>query len=158
MNNLQNALKAKSLTQILDNLQQIINDSDESKFWSDKIIPFSEAILSILLPLRKQNLLFSPEGEYHNELDIQLFLKWMDFLSLKGLIFIIEQSNQNKKLIRTKISYQQTKNYTPIDIQILAKYLTSYNVDLSKEDLDFPISSYNIHRGIKNIIQSLLLR
>ncbi len=156
MINLQNALKVESLAQILGFFQKITDNSDELEFWSSKIMAYSEAVLSILVPLRDQNLLFTPEGEYQNELNIELFLQWMDFVSLKALVFTIEESNLNKKLLRTKLLTKQTNNYKAIDVQTLAKYLASYNVDLSKENLDFPISSYNIHSGVKKIIESLI--
>ncbi len=115
---------------------------NEQEFWGQKVVPFSEAILSILIPLRDTNKLFDPEGVSVNELTPELFFKWSDFVSLKSLAFKIQKSNTELK--------------TDIDLDILSDYLGSYNVNLNDELLDFPISSYNLHQGVSNVIKSLL--
>ncbi len=72
------------------------------------------------------------------ELTPELFLRWSDFVSLKSLAFKIQKSNLD------------------IDLEMLGDYLARYNVNLEKESLDFPISSYNLHQGVSNVIKSLL--
>jgi len=156
LNNIQKLLQDASTQQILDALQSKLKTSDEAPFWKDKTIPFAAAVLSVLIPLRQQNLLFTPEGDYMPKLSAKLFLEWMDLLSLKTLLFTIHLSNEASELLRTKLPHEKSSSYKSIDIEPLAKYLSMQNVDLSKEDLDFPISSYNIHQGIKNIIKPLL--
>ena len=149
-------LYTDSASSILDTLENRLQNTNEAQFWKEKVIPFCKAVLSVLIPLRDQDLLFTPEGQYQDTLDIDLLMKWMDFVSLRTLAFIIQDSNNAAKLLRTKMEEQQTLRYTAIDIELLAQYLNTYNVDLKSEDLDFPISSYNIHQGLKNIIKQLL--
>ncbi len=156
MNNIQKLFQDASTQQILDALKSKLKTSDEAPFWKDKAMPFAAAVLSVLIPLRQQNLLFTPEGDYAPDLNAELFLEWMDLLSLKTLLFTIYLSNEASELLRTKVPNEKSSSYKLIDIEPLARYLSMQNVDLSKEDLDFPISSYNIHQGIKNIIKPLL--
>jgi hypothetical protein len=141
---------------IVDVLEKELQTRNESPFWSDKVVPFSRAILSVLVPLRKMDLLFTPEGEYVEKLTPELFLEWSDFLSLKTLAFTIAKSNEAGELLRTSLSKEVTKNYTPIDLKFLGEYLSLYTVNLEKEDLDFPIANYNLHQGVSNVIKSLL--
>lgn len=156
MNSIQNLLQHNKAQDILDALAAKLQTSDEAPFWKEKAIPFATAVLSVLIPLREQNLLFTPEGDYKEVLTTDLFLQWMDLLSLKMLVFTLHLSNEASQLLRTKLPKEQTFTYTSIDVGPLAKYLSAQNIDLSKEDLDFPISSYNIHQGIKNTIKPLL--
>ena len=111
---------------------------NEQEFWGEKVVPFSEAILSILIPLRDSGKLFDPEGNSVDELTPELFFRWSDFVSLKSLAFRIQKSDED------------------IDLKLIGDYLGKYNVNLENESLDFPISSYNLHQGVSNVIKSLL--
>ena len=144
------------IEQILLSLKTELATRNESPFWGDKVVPFSEAILSILVELKKQDLLFNPEGVFQAELTPELFLKWSDFVSLKYLAFTIQKSNEQKELLRTKLDAEVCKKYTTIDLTKLGDYLAKYNVNLEDENLDFPISHYNLHQGVSNVITSLL--
>lgn len=142
-----------SQKEILENIEEKLKKSDEADFWKEKIIPYSEAILSVLLPLKEQNLLFSPEGKIVNSLDSELFYRWSDLVCLKTLAFIIQQSNEQNKLLRT--DYKNV-DYKTIDLEKLGIYLSSNKVNLVDEDsLDFPISIYNLHQGMLTIIKNL---
>ncbi len=128
--------------QSIQNITKVIADEletrNEQEFWGQKVVPFSEAILSVLVPLRDAGELFNPEGQKIDELTPELFLRWSDFVSLKALAFKLQKMDKD------------------IDLEILGDYLASYNVNLEKESLDFPISSYNLHQGVSNVIKSLL--
>ncbi|MDA3908985.1 MAG: hypothetical protein PF437_07835 [Sulfurimonas sp.] len=137
--------KSSGIDEILEVLAKELNSRNEQAFWGDKVIPFSEAILSVLIPLRDTNKLFTPEGVSVDELTPELFFKWSDFVSLKSLAFTIQKSNRLA---------DETK--TDIDLKILGDYLSHYNVNLEDELLDFPISHYNLHQGVSNVIKSLL--
>lgn len=151
--NLSNLLQNSSLEEILQNIDDKLKKSDEADFWKEKILPFCEAILSVLLPLKKQNLLFTPEGEIVTLIDSQLFYRWSDLVCLKTLAFIIQQSNEQNKLIRT--DYKNVK-YQIIDLEKLGVYLSSNKINLVDEDsLDFPLSIYNIHQGMITVIKNL---
>ncbi len=142
-----------------DIIQTIVTEltqRNESPFWTEKVEPFSKAVLSVLIPLRDQDLLFNPEGKYEKELTPELFFRWCDFVSLKMLAFTINHSNEAKKLLRTKLTKEQTNRYEPIDISELASYLSKYSVNMENENLDFPIANYNLHLGVANVIKSLL--
>lgn len=152
----QNLLATRSIEDIATALDITLKGRNESPFWMDKVIPFTKAVLSVLVPLRDQNLLFDPQGRYHSSLSAELFLEWMDFVSLKMLAFTIQKSNEGSKLLRTSLSPEQTMGYQAIDISVLAAYLSKYGVNLQNEDLDFPIANYNLHQGVKNVIKSLL--
>ena len=146
-------LQNSSQKEILENIEEKLKKSDEADFWKEKIIPYSEAILSVLLPLKEQNLLFSPEGKIVNSLDSELFYRWSDLVCLKTLAFTIQQSNEQNKLLRT--DYKNV-DYKTIDLEKLGIYVSSNKVNLVDEDsLDFPISIYNLHQGMLTIIKNL---
>lgn len=146
-------LQNSSQKEILENIEEKLKKSDEADFWKEKIIPYSEAILSVLLPLKEQNLLFSPEGKIVNSLDSELFYRWSDLVCLKTLAFTIQQSNEQNKLLRTDYKNVDCKT---IDLEKLGIYLSSNKVNLVDEDsLDFPISIYNLHQGMLTIIKNL---
>ena len=148
--------KNESVDTIVEIIDKELKTRNESPFWSDKVVPFSRAILSVLIPLRDSDLLFTPEGEYIDTLTPELFLDWSDFLSLKTLAFTLAHSNEANKLVRTKLDAKKCENYTPIDLSELGTYLSRYTVNLENESLDFPIANYNLHQGVSNVIKSLL--
>ncbi|MDY0120613.1 MAG: hypothetical protein RBR54_01615 [Sulfurimonas sp.] len=148
--------KNASVEEIIEVLDKELQTRNESPFWTDKVLPFSRAILSVLVALRDRKLLFTPEGNYAEELSPELFLRWSDFVSLKTLAFTLQISNDAGVLKRTKIEDAKTQNYEAIDLNILGDYLSRYTVNLEDESLDFPISHYNLHQGVSNVIKSLL--
>ncbi len=148
--------KSDTIEAILDVLESELKNRNEAPFWRIKVVPFSKAILSVLIPLRDSDILFNPEGRYESKLTPELFLAWSDFVSLKYLAFTIQKSNEKNKLVRTKLDDSMTQKYTYIDISDLADYLSACNVNLENESLDFPISTYNLHQGVSNVIKSLL--
>lgn len=146
-------LQNNTKEEILEYITISLEKSEEAPFWKEKIVPFVDAILSVLLPLKKQNLLFTPEGDKVDILDSELFYKWTDLISLRTIAFTLEFSNAQNKLLRT--SYKDVP-YEKIDLEILGKYLSSYKVNLTEEDhLDFPVGNYNLHIGMVTIIKSL---
>lgn len=148
--------KTSDIQTILKTLEEELKSRNESPFWRDKVIPFSEAILSVLVPLREAGMLFNPEGMCADELTPELFFKWSDFVSLKTLAFTIQKSNDAGVLLRTTLDEAACKNYKSIDLNLLGAYLARYSVNLEDEFLDFPISNYNLHQGVSNVIKSLL--
>ena len=147
-------------TQSVENIVKVIGDElqtrNESPFWSEKVIPFSTAILSVLVPLRDLSILFDAQGDAVETLTPELFLEWSDFVSLKMLAFTIQKSNVSSKLERTNLDAQSCERYKEIDLSFLGDYLAKYTVNLENESLDFPISNYNLHQGVSNVIKSLL--
>ncbi len=142
--------------QIVDVLQVALKGSNESPMWTEKAIPLTEAILSVLIPLREQNLLVTPEGNEVSALTPDLFLRYCDLANLKWLAFTLQQSNDTSNLERTDYSSEQAVKYEPIDLGILGAYLSSYTVNLEDEWLDFPISNYNLHIGVSDLIKKLI--
>ena len=126
--------KSASLKEITDILDAELQTRNESPIWREKVVPFSTAILSVLIPLRDEKRLFTPEGKSVDELSPELFLAWSDFVSLKSLFFKAEN----------------------VDRDILAAYLHKNGVNIENESLDFPISTYNLHQGVSNVMKSLL--
>ena len=141
---------------IVEKISNELQTRNESPFWSDKVAPFTSAILSVLIPLREQGLLFTPEGQKVEKLTPELFFEWSDFLSLKTLAFTLAYSNEAGKLLRTSLDEEICEKYEPIDLKELGEYLSRYTVNLEREDLDFPIANYNLHQGVSNVIKSLL--
>lgn len=129
-----NLFKTASLKEITDMLDSELQTRNESPIWREKVVPFATAILSVLIPLRDEKRLFSPEGKQEDELTPELFLAWSDFVSLKSLFFKAEG----------------------VELDVLAEYLHKNSVNLENESLDFPISTYNLHQGVSNVIKSLL--
>ena len=148
--------KNATTQKIVDTIGSELKTRNESPFWSDKVVPFSTAILSVLIPLRDNGMLFTPEGVFMDELTPELFLKWNDFVSLKTLAFTIQKSNNAKELLRTKLDISACKEYKEIELSYLGDYLAKYGVNLENEAIDFPISNYNLHQGVSNVIKSLL--
>ena len=146
-------LQNSSKEEILKEIENRLKNSDEKEFWKEKVIPFVDSVLSVLLPLREQNLLFNPEGKIKEKLDSELFFRWSDLVCLRILAFILQESNEKNELVRT--NYKDVK-FELIDLEIVAKYLTSNRIDLTNEDnLDFPVATYNLHTGINTIIKNL---
>lgn len=141
---------------IVKTISNELTTRNESPFWADKVVPFSKAVLSVLVPLRDKGLLFNPEGMPMEKLTPELFLEWQDFISLKMLAFTIQKSNASRKLECTKIDSKSCEKYEEIDLQLLGDYLARYTVNLEDELLDFPIANYNLHQGVTNLIKSLL--
>ena len=148
--------KNGDIQEILNLLDAELQTRNESPIWKLKVVPFSKAILSVLIPLRDNNMLFTPEGNLADELTPELFFRWSDFVSLKTLAFTIQKSNEAGELLRTKLDHPTCQTYKNIDLQDLGDYLSSNGVELEKESLDFPISTYNLHQGVSNVIKSLL--
>ena len=146
-------LQNSSKEEILEEIENRLKNSDEKEFWKEKVIPFVDSVLSVLLPLREQNLLFNPEGKEKDKLDSELFFRWSDLVCLRILAFVLQESNEKNELVRT--DYKDVK-FEPIDLETVAKYLTSNRIDLTNEDnLDFPVATYNLHTGINTIIKNL---
>lgn len=141
---------------IVTAIETELKTRNESPFWSDKVVPFSRAVLSVLIPLRDKGLLFNPEHKPTETLTPELFLSWQDFLSLKTLAFTIQKSNASGTLQRTTHTNDISQKYEEIDLKFLGDYLAHYSVNLEDELLDFPISNYNLHQGVSNVIKSLL--
>ena len=141
---------------IVSTIGDELTTRNESPFWADKVVPFSRAVLSILVPLRDNGILFNPENKPEEKLTPELFFEWQDFLSLKTLAFTIQKSNVSGKLERTKLDADACEKYEKIDLTLLGDYLALYTVNLEDELLDFPISNYNLHQGVSNVIKSLL--
>ena len=147
-------LQNSSQEEIIKVLEDKLKNSEEPDFWKEKIIPFTEAILSVLLPLKEQNILFNPEGQIVNTIDSELFFRWSDLVCLKTLAFVIQESNEKNELVRT--DYKNVE-YKVINLEKLGVYLSSNRVNIVDEDsLDFPMSIYNLHQGMITIIKNLL--
>ncbi len=153
MKSLDELLQKSSIEEILSIYEQRLKDSEEDDFWALKVIPYMKAVLSVLLPLRDQKLLFTPEGKKVEKIDEELFYRWSDLVCLRTLAFILEESNEKNRLVRT--DYENVE-YQKIDLQVLGEYLSSYRIDLIYEDnLDFPVANYNLHTGLLTIIKKL---
>ncbi|EQB34284.1 hypothetical protein M947_11645 [Sulfurimonas hongkongensis] len=137
--------KSATVDEITAYLANELKTKNEPDFWASRVVPFSDAILSVLVVLRDEKKLFSPEGEMVEELTPELFFRWSDFVSLKSLAFKIQRTNR-----------ATDESKTEIDLSKLASYLSANNVNLENEQLDFPIPTYNLHQGVSNVIKSLL--
>lgn len=141
---------------ILAAIKIALDNTDESPFWGEKVLPLASAILSVLVPLRDQNLLFDPEGKPSEQLTPELFLRWCDLLSLKTLAFTLQRSNKEERLERTGYDAKSASDYKRIDLEHLGTYLSSYTVNLDNELEDFPIAHYNLHIGITDVMKKLI--
>lgn len=147
-------LQTASKEEILEVYSLALDKSEEEDFWKEKILPYIDCVLSVVLPLRDQKLLFTPEGRKVEIIDKEYFYRWSDLVCLRMLAFILEESNQKNQLVRT--DYTEVE-YKQIDLQILGEYLSSYRVDLLDEDnLDFPVANYNLHTGMLTTIKALV--
>jgi len=153
LHTMETLLQSGKSSALLGAVSTALERSDEAPFWREKSVPLCEAILSVLIPLREQNLLFDPEGNHCSELTPELFLRWCDLFSLRTLAFTLAKSNTQGKLLRTKIN---TEAYQPIDLEILGTYLSGYSVNLDNEMVDFPVTNYNLHIGMTTLLTKIL--
>jgi hypothetical protein len=149
-------LEEGSSEEIISALKTALDRADEAPFWGQKVVPFAETVLSVLVPLRKQKLLFTPEGKPQQRLTPELFLRWCDLANLKWLAFTLQSSNRSQKLMRTRYDEEACERYTAMDLEPLGQYLSGYMVNLGNEMVDFPIAHYNLHIGIAGVIKKLL--
>ncbi len=127
---------------VLDQINAALSQNGESEFWATKATALSDALLCVLLPLRDKNLLFTPELKRVDLLDRELFLSFCDLVSLKHLAFRLQEHNNS--------------SLDKIDLSTLAKYLSSFGVDLTDELKDFPSAHYNLHIGIQSVLKKAL--
>lgn len=149
-------LSSGNLKEIVGAISTALERSDEALFWQQKSIPYCEAILSVLIPLREQKLLFDPEGNPHSLLTPALFIRWCDLMSLKTLAFTLAKSNSKGELVRTNTTPDAAKCYEPIELETLGRYLSSYSVNLKDEWIDFPTRNYNLHIGITSLLAKII--
>lgn len=140
--------------QLTGALELAMKNRNESPFFAQKAIPLVEAVFSVVVPLKEQNLLFNPEGKKIEKFNFEEFLRWTDLVSLKHLYFTIKQSNKEGKLCRTEYT---DSNYKEIDLDILKDYVKRYKIHEEYEEEDFPISHYNMHIGIASVIKENVL-
>lgn len=145
-----------SQEQITSALKVALDNANESPFWAEKILPYAEALLCVLIPLREQNLLFTPENTPCTTLTPDLFISWCDLMSAKTLAFTLQESNTKGKLTRVKIEEERANTYEVINLEVLGKYLAHYTINLDKEWDDFPIAHYNLHIGISDVMKKLV--
>jgi len=145
-----------SQEQIMSALKIALNHTNEPPFWAEKTLPYAEALLSVLLPLREQNLLFTPENKPVTALSTDLFLSWCDLMSAKTLAFTLQESNAKGSLERVQIEKEHADTYKAIDLESLGKYLDYNAINLNNEWDDFPVAKYNLHRGIGDIFKKLV--
>ncbi len=141
---------------ILATVTDALAQSEEAPFWAEKTVPFVKAIVSVLIPLREQHLLFTPEGRVAQTLTPELFLAWCDLVSLKLLAFTIQESNEAHALKNTDYDPARCNTYTPISLETLGTYLSGYMINLENRDDDFPIAHYNLHVGITTVVKGML--
>ena len=142
--------------QIVSVLEVALKSSNESPMWTEKVIPLTEAILSVLIPLRDQNLLVTPEGNPTETLTKDLFIRYCDLANLKWLAFTLQKSNDTELLERTKYSLGKCETYHAIQLGTLGEYLSLQTVNLEDEWLDFPIAKYNLHIGVGDLIKGIV--
>ncbi len=145
-----------SKEQIISMIEAALKSSNESPIWTEKVIPLSDAILSVLIALREQNLLVTPEGNPQEVLTKELFLRYCDLANLKWLAFTLQKSNDRQLLERTTYSLGKSETYTAIELGTLGAYLSLQTVNLEDEWLDFPIARYNLHIGVSDLIKNLI--
>ena len=140
----------------LKELETKLKASDESPFWQELCLPATQTILELLFELKKQKLLFNPEGKILKELNLKELLRWYDLVSLKTLAFILDQSNQEGKLLRTQYPKEQTQNYRPIDLNALSRHLLQFSISLEDELADFPNRFFVQHQELGHIVHRLM--
>lgn len=148
--------KSASAEAIVESISSELLKRNESPIWRERVAPFAGAILSVLVPLRDAGMLFNSQGVAMDTLTPELFFEWSDFVSLKTLAFTMQKSNETGVLLRTALDGDLCQQYKQIDLTALGDYLAKNRVNLDNEMLDFPISTYNIHQGVSNVIKSLL--
>lgn len=146
----------QSSEHFLARLQEALDASQESDFWKKSLIPATKTILATLLSLQSQGLLFTPEGKPLKQLTLTELLRWYDLVSLKSLAFILDQSNQAQKLLRTTYTEEQAARFTPLSLEALSAHLIQYSIALDDELADFPNRFYVQHQELGHIVNRLM--
>lgn len=139
--------------QLIEALKLALKNKNESPFFAEKVTPLIEAVYSVIIPLKEQNLLFNPEGEKIEKFDFDEFLRWTDLVCLKSLYFTLKESNEKGTLCRT--SYKDV-DYTPVNLDKLKEYIKRFNIHEEYEEEDFPIAHYNVHMGVASVIKDIV--
>lgn len=153
MKTLRMMFEGNDVKQLTQAVELSLHNRNESPFFAEKAIPLIEAVYSVILPLKEQDLLFNPEGKRIELFDFKEFLRWTDLVSLKLLYFTLKESNENGRLCRTE--YKDVA-YAPVDLSVLREYLKRYNIHAEYEEEDFAIAHYNLHIGIASVIKDAL--
>jgi len=154
MKTLKMMFEEENIKQLTQALEIALKNKDESPFFAQKVTPLVEAIYSVIVPLKKQDLLFNPEGKKIEKFDFKEFLEWTDLVSLKNLYFIIKESNEKGELVRVGF---KSNNYEKIDLETLKDYVKRYNIHEEYEEEDFPIAHYNVHTGVASVMKDIVL-
>ena len=155
---IQQIFKESDQERIASTIESALAGSNEAPIWVTKVLPLTQVLLSVLLPLRDQNLLFSPEGSVVETLTPELFLRYCDLSNLKVLAFTLQLSNDAHTLKRSEYGEAEASQYQDIDLSLLGSYLASFSVNLEDEWQDFPIANYNLHIGVSDLIHSLIVK
>lgn len=140
-------------THFLQHLEDKLQQSHEAKFWQVESLKAASIVLTVLHNLQQQNLLFTPEGKPHDTLTLDFLLSWFDLVSLKTLIFTLDESNTKNTLVNTKIEGSKTSAYSPIDVTDFANYLQTFSIDLNEPLADFPSRFYVKHNEYAHVIR-----
>ncbi len=150
-----NMIDLQNHSLFLNNLKQNLDAAHDSPFWKEKLMPAVITILDVLQLLDKQGLLINPEGKKVDSFTLDDLKRWFDLVSLKSLLFTLDESNIAGQLKRSKLSADETKNYQSISIDNLAKHLHQYGISLKDELDDFPNRFYVQHMELGNMLQRL---
>jgi len=154
MKTLKMMFEKNDINQLTQALELGLKNKNESPFFAGKAIPLVEAIFSVIIPLKEQNLLFNPEGKKIEHFDFKEFLLWTDLVSLKNLYFTLKESNEKGEL--TRVSFK-AENYKIVNLDVLTDYIKRFNIHEEYEEEDFPIAHYNLHTGVTSVIKELVL-
>ncbi len=153
MKTLKTMFEEDDVKQLTQAVELSLHNKNESPFFAEKATPLLQAIYSVILPLKAQDLLFNPEGKRIEKFDFDAFMRWTDLVSLKLLYFTIKESNEKGQLCRTEYN---DVSYTPVDLSVLTEYMKRYNIHTEYEEEDFAIAHYNMHIGIASVIKDAL--
>ena len=154
MKTLKMMFEENNIKQLTQALEIALKNKNESPFFAQKVTPLVEAVFSVIIPLKEQNLLFNPEGKKIETFTFKDFLEWTDLVSLKNLYFTLKESNEKGSLTRVLFN---SSDYNSVDLEVLTDYVKRYNIHEEYEEEDFPIAHYNMHTGIASVIKEIVI-
>lgn len=89
-----NLLLKGSADEISDIIGNMLEQGGDNAFWSGRALAMMKGLLSVLIPLKDNNLLFTPDGKRVDLLTFSLLQEWIADINLKKLYFTVKVANK----------------------------------------------------------------
>lgn len=140
--NTMNPLLKGSADEITDIIGNMLDTGGDNSFWSGRALAMMKGLLSILVPLRDNGLMFDPTGKKVDVLTFSFLGKWIDMQNLKMLYFTIKEANKGVDgVMRLPEKILGTPQGLEIPLKFTSEaYNNIYHYKLGKKEAGIDIS------------------